>query len=99
MLVPTLFLRLLMWSLVTLGSLQLVDVRSGADCLPGRRKELVLLAFLSRRAPRLVPRAVLAELLWGDKHEDRARASLRQALSQLRRTLGDSLDVQTDGVA
>ena len=87
-----------MWSLVTLGSLRLVDVRSGADCLPGRRKELVLLAYLARRAPRLVPRAVLAELLWGDKDEERARASLRQALSQLRRTLGDALDVRTDGV-
>ena len=88
-----------MWSLVTLGSLRLVDVRSEADCLPGRRKELVLLAFLARRAPRMVPRAVLAELLWGDKDEDRARASLRQALSQLRRVLGDALDVQTDTVA
>jgi len=59
----------------------------------------VLLAFLARRAPRPVPRAVLAELLWGDKDEDRARASLRQALSQLRRTLGDALDIRTDGVA
>ena len=88
-----------MWSLVTLGSLRLIDRRTGDDCLPGRRKELVLLAFLARRAPRIVPRTVLAELLWGDKDEERARASLRQALSQLRRTLGDALDVQTDHVA
>ena len=88
-----------MWSLVTLGSLRLVDTRTGEDCLPGRRKELVLLAFLARRAPRKVPRAVLAELLWGEKDEDRARASLRQALSQLRRVLGDALDIQTDTVA
>ena len=88
-----------MWSLVTLGSLRLIDNRTGDDQLAGRRKELVLLAFLARRAPRLVPRAVLAELLWGDKDEDRARASLRQALSQLRRTLGDAIDVRPDHVA
>ena len=88
-----------MWSLVTLGSLRLVNARTGEECLRGRRKELVLLAFLARRAPRFVPRAVLADLLWGDKDEDRARASLRQALSHLRRTLGDALDLRTDGVA
>ena len=28
-----------MWSLVTLGSLRLADVRTGDDCLRGRRKE------------------------------------------------------------
>jgi DNA-binding SARP family transcriptional activator/tetratricopeptide (TPR) repeat protein len=88
-----------MWSLVTLGSLRLIDLRTGEDCLRGRRKELVLLAFLARRAPRFVPRAVLAELLWGAKDEDRARASLRQALSQLRRTLGEALDVQADHIS
>jgi DNA-binding SARP family transcriptional activator len=88
-----------MWSLVTLGSLRLIDLRTGDECLRGRRKELVLLAFLARRAPRLVPRSVLAELLWGDKDEDRARASLRQALSRLRGTLGEALDVQTDHVS
>jgi DNA-binding SARP family transcriptional activator len=88
-----------MWSLITLGSLRLVDGVSGEECLAGRRKELVLLAFLARRAPRLVPRSVLAELLWGERDEERARASLRQALLQLRRTLGDALDVQFDHVA
>jgi tetratricopeptide (TPR) repeat protein len=87
-----------MWSLATLGSLRLTDATTGGDCLRGRRKELVLLAFLVRRAPRPVPRAVLAELLWGDKDEARARASLRQALSQLRRVLGDALDTRGDAV-
>jgi DNA-binding SARP family transcriptional activator len=87
-----------MWSLVTLGSLRLVEVRTGEECLRGRRKELLLLTFLARRAPRPVPRAVLAELLWGDKDEERARASLRQALSRLRHTLGDALEVRNESV-
>jgi len=87
-----------MWSLTTLGSLQLVDKRSGDVELRGRRKELALLVFLARRAPRPVPRAVLAELLWGDKDEERGRASLRQALSQVRRALGDALETRGDDV-
>jgi len=87
-----------MWSLVTLGSLRLID-SSGEEQLHGRRKELALLTFLTRRSPRLTPRAVLAELLWSDKDEDRSRASLRQALSQLRRVLGDVLQTSGEDVA
>ncbi|HEV8214881.1 MAG TPA: winged helix-turn-helix domain-containing protein [Gemmatimonadaceae bacterium] len=79
-----------MWRLQTLGSLRLVD-DAGREVFSGRRKELALLAFLAGRAPRFVPRAVLVELLWSDKDEERGRASLRQALSQLRRVLGDVL--------
>jgi DNA-binding SARP family transcriptional activator len=86
-----------MWSLVTLGSLRLVD--SSGERLSGRRKELALLAYLARRSPRPTPRAVLAELLWSDRDEDRSRASLRQALSQLRRVLGDVLQAAGDDVA
>src|SRR4029078_6685189 len=88
-----------MWSLTTLGSLRLVDNRSGVEELSGRRKELTLLVFLARRAPRPVPRAVLAELLWGDKGEERGRASLRQALSQIRRAVGEALETRGDEVA
>ena len=87
-----------MWSLITLGTLRLIDA-TGAEQLGGRRKELALLAYLARRAPRPTPRAVLAELLWSDKDEDRSRASLRQALSQLRRVLGDAIRVAGDDVA
>src|SRR5512138_1115185 len=87
-----------MWSLVTLGTLRLID-SSGEERLNGRRKELALLAYLTRRAPRPPPRAVLAELLWSDRDEDRSRASLRQALSQLRRVLGDVVQTSGDDVA
>ena len=87
-----------MWSLVTLGTLRLID-SSGEERLSGRRKELALLAFLTRRTPRPTPRAVLAELLWSDRDEDRSRASLRQALSQLRRVLGEVVQTQGEDVA
>ncbi|MGQ0649851.1 MAG: BTAD domain-containing putative transcriptional regulator [Gemmatimonadaceae bacterium] len=71
----------------------------GADAqLSSRRKELVLLAYLARHAPRPVARETLATLLWGDRHEARARQSLRQALLDLRRVIGDALDVQADAV-
>ena len=87
-----------MWSLVTLGKLRLID-SAGQERLGGRRKELALLAFLTRRAPRPTSRAVLAELLWSDRDEDRSRASLRQALSQLRRVLGDVVQTSGEDVA
>jgi DNA-binding SARP family transcriptional activator len=37
-----------------------------------------------------VPRAKIATLLWADRGEEQARASLRQTLSVLRRVLGDA---------
>lgn len=80
-----------MWSLITLGASRLVDPSTCEEQLTGRRKELALLAYLARRAPRTVSRATLADLLWGDREEHRARASVRQALSQIRRVLGDGL--------
>ncbi|WP_353475692.1 AAA family ATPase (plasmid) [Salipiger sp. H15] len=51
------------------------------------RKSFALLAILAERADRAVPREEIATLLWGDRTEDQARASLRQELSVLRRTL------------
>ena len=83
--------------LTTLGHLEL---RSGGQVLlPRRRKELALLAALAHRAPAPIPRSELAALLWEGRGEARARHSLRQALSDLHRTLGDGLLVTTDDVA
>jgi DNA-binding SARP family transcriptional activator/tetratricopeptide (TPR) repeat protein/TolB-like protein len=83
--------------LQTLGELRL----HGADGVvaAGRRKDLVLLAYLARHAPRGLSREVLAELLWGGRSDERARHSLRQALVQLRRVVGDGLRVDPDRVA
>ncbi len=53
------------------------------------RKGKGLLAYLAMSRGRAQPRDKLATLLWGNSSPDQARASLRQSLSQLRRSLGD----------
>jgi DNA-binding SARP family transcriptional activator len=80
----------------TLGDVRLA--RDGGESIALRRKPLALLAYLARRAPRAVPRAELATLLWGDRSEDRARQSLRQALLELRQAVGDVVEVTADAV-
>ncbi len=82
--------------LTTLGRLEL-DAPDGRS-LPQRRKERALLVFLARRSPRRVEREVLADLLWGEGGSDRARQSLRQALSSIRDVLGEALDSDAQGV-
>src|SRR5665811_955646 len=52
-------------------------------------KVLGLLAYLAVESDRTHQRASLSDLLWPEQPEDRARHSLRQALSTLRRTVGD----------
>jgi DNA-binding SARP family transcriptional activator len=84
--------------LTTLGALRLSDA-AGRDVAPGHRKLLALLAYVGRRAPRAVTREDLAALMWGERPEENARASLRQALFQLKRVLGDVLDVTPESVA
>lgn len=76
--------------LTTLGTLTLrVD---GTDCLSGRRKVLALLAYLAQ-SPGPVPRDLLASLFWPCREAERARHSLRQALSELRNAVGAVLVV------
>ena len=53
-------------------------------------KALALLAFLALE-PKEHTREELAGLLWGESPEAEARASLRQALKQLRTVLGDAV--------
>ncbi|MFN0180007.1 MAG: AAA family ATPase [Gemmatimonadales bacterium] len=77
------------FQLLTLGRLELTW--DGAPVLVRRRKELALLAFLCRRTPRSVDRAVAASLLWGDRDERKARVSLRQAIFDLRAVIGEGL--------
>ena len=55
----------------------------GRSVLPLGRKTRALLAILALAAPRPVSRARLAELLWSRRHEDQARASLRQEIHRL----------------
>jgi DNA-binding SARP family transcriptional activator len=58
----------------------------GAPVVIASRKCRALLAYLAVQ-PRPEPRERLAALLWGDGPEARARGSLRQALTTLRREL------------
>src|SRR5437879_7106005 len=53
-------------------------------------KVVALLAYLVLEADRPHRREALAGLLWPEQTEDAARTSLRQALSHLRRALGDA---------
>ena len=74
--------------LVTLGGLALVDERGECDLsLANRRRSLAVLTVLAvgRRA---VSRDRLAEMFWGDEEASRARHSVGDALSDLRRVLG-----------
>jgi len=60
-------------------------------------KTLGLIAFLAlERGPHR--REELTALLWGDSPEEKARASLRQALTHLREALGDALRVDRSTV-
>lgn len=52
-------------------------------------KVLALLAYVSVESDRPHPRATVATLLWPEQTDDRARHSLRQAISTLRRVVGD----------
>ncbi|MCY7380643.1 MAG: hypothetical protein LH467_15050 [Gemmatimonadaceae bacterium] len=81
--------------LFTLGELRLET--DDGDVLSRRRKPLVLLTYLARHA-RGSARSELAALLWGERVELRARHSLRQALLELHRLLGDRLVISSDMV-
>jgi diguanylate cyclase (GGDEF)-like protein len=84
-----------LYHLHTLGVLRLTG--PSGELLAGRRRELSLLAYL-RRTPGGCSRTELASLLWGDRSEDRARHSLRQALLELRRATDGLLQVAEEEV-
>ena len=84
------------FTLVTLGRLTLLSPRGDeSESLAKRRLKLALLAVLAT-AKRPVSRATLAEMFWGEQEECRARHSLSDALSHLRRELG-RLAIATQG--
>jgi DNA-binding SARP family transcriptional activator/TolB-like protein/Flp pilus assembly protein TadD len=64
-----------------------------ASLLAGARKNQALLAYLARRPEGPVPRDTLCGLLWADGGEEQARASLRTALSALRKSFGPATGV------
>ena len=56
------------------------------------RKTQALLAYLALSPGQARSREELVGLLWGDRGEQQARASLRQSLSELRKALGGGED-------
>ena len=73
--------------LITLGRLALVSGSGDDESLSRRRRQLAVLAVLALNA-RPVSREQLVAMFWGDEPEDRARHSLSNALSSIRRLLG-----------
>jgi DNA-binding SARP family transcriptional activator len=76
---------------------------SGADIALPTRKSRLLLAYLAMAPGRMQPRAKLMGLLWSDRAEPQARASLRQELHALRSALAGIalpvLRIEGDAVA
>ena len=69
-------------ALTLLGPLRLVD-KTGEDLTPKARKTRGVLAIVAlAKGP--VSRARLTDLLWGDRGEEQAKASLRQSLYELK---------------
>ena len=83
-----------------LGGLNIVEVGSGTDISPVNRKTRALIGYLSIVA-KPVARERLASLLWGDRGDEQARASLRQAIYELRSMVGSDhlLKVERDTVS
>jgi DNA-binding SARP family transcriptional activator/TolB-like protein len=76
------------YRLVTLGRLTLLSPDGREDALLGtRRRKLAVLAYLGLRG-RPVTRDHLTALFWGGKEDARARNSLSDAISHLRRVIG-----------
>lgn len=58
--------------------------REGVDVTPRGRKTCGLLAFLALAPRHTASREAVAELLWTERGTDQSRASLRQAIAELR---------------
>ena len=81
----------------TLGALELT-ARDGTP-VPAHRRELLLLAYLAARPRQADTRIALATLLWEDRDDRRARASLRQAIFRLQGALPGVLVLDGETVA
>lgn len=60
---------------------------AGKSILPRGCKAQAILAYLAMCGESAVPRRRLARLLWSTRWEEQARASLRQSLVELRRSI------------
>ena len=65
--------------------------RAGADCTPKSKKGRALLAVLAAEQ-RALPRVKIIDLLWSDRQEEQARASLRTLLADLKEQVGSGFE-------
>ena len=72
-----------------------VQVGKGPITTPAGRKVRALIACLALPAGRAWPREKLMAMLWSDRGDEQARASLRQALADVRRELHEPSAVRT----
>src|ERR1700688_1469097 len=84
----------LTFGLSLLGRFELTGPDGVVD-LPGK-KLAGLLAYLACTAPRPQSRERLSALLWGSHFDVQAKQNLRQALSRLRKVLGEDA-LESDG--
>src|SRR5436190_23807600 len=66
-----------------------VLARDGEDLTPRGRKARALLAMLALTPTRRRSRPALQDKLWSDRGAEQGAASLRQTLTEIRRTFGD----------
>ena len=80
------------------GRLGVTDGDGGKISVAGKKPQ-ALLAYLALNAGQPQSRDKLAALLWGERFDEQARQSLRQAISKLRKALDDddSKALVTDG--
>src|SRR5215471_12061044 len=71
-----------------LGGFELTSTRAGVS-VPIRKRMRALIALIAMAPPIGQSRETLASILWGDRDEEQARGSLRQALAELRRIVGE----------
>ncbi len=68
-----------------------VLAHDGEDLTPRGRKARALLAMLALTPTRRRSRPALQDKLWSDRGAEQGAASLRQTLTEIRRSLGDAL--------
>jgi DNA-binding SARP family transcriptional activator len=76
----------------TTGSFAAHSTGSGKDITPRGRKACALLAYLTSNGGQKVSKGRVAAMLWGDRGDPQARASLRQVLRELRVGVDESDD-------
>ena len=85
-----------LWEVRLFGSFRVIG-RDGAIATPNGRKARALLAYVVLADGETVPRERLCALLWSERGEDQARASLRQTLYEMRAlTVGDGAPLIVD---